>query len=109
VRSLFLGLAILALAAPPAAAQTVDPAAEVIVTLSTQRFDPSTVELRRGVRLTFHNLAASETLTVVSADGSFESWPLGKHGQWSHTFAKAGRYEFFVGEHPEVRGIANVR
>ena len=99
----------LALLTGPVAAQSYDPSGEVIVTLGTQRFDPTTVDLRRGVRLTFHNLSLRETLTVVSADGGFESWPLGKHGQWSHTFQKAGRYEYFVKEHPDVRGVAEVR
>ena len=87
-----------------------DPATEVIVTVSTTRFDPSIVEIRRGVRLTFHSLAdLPGGLTVVAADGSFESWPLGRHGQWSHRFTTVGTFEYLVKQQPEIRGRAIVK
>ncbi len=93
----------------PAAAQF-DPTAEVIVTVSRTRFDPAVVETRRGVRVTFHNLASDPgLLTLVADDGSFESWPLGPRSQWTHIFEQAGRHTFHVKEHPEVRGAAEVR
>lgn len=109
MRAILFVLALGTLGPGVAAAQGADPAAEVMITFNTERFDPPNVELRRGVRLTFHNLSARESLTIVAADGSFESWPLGQHGQWSHTFGEKGRHEFLVKEHPEVRGTAEVR
>lgn len=91
-----------------AGADSYDPASEVIVTVSRHRFDPATVEVRRGVRVTFHCLATDETLTVVASDGSFESWALGDQGQWSHRFLEPGLHTFFVKEHPDVKGAARV-
>ncbi len=108
-RAALVLIAIVALQPAPDLAQGNDPASEVIVTFSARRFDPARVEVRRGVRVTFHNLSSTEVLTIVSASGAFESWPLGRHGQWSHVFTEAGRHEFHVKEHPEVRGFAEVR
>jgi hypothetical protein len=56
-----------------AGAQSFDPTTEAIVTLGRHRFGPAVVEVRRGIRVTFHNVDPSEVLTVVAADGSFES------------------------------------
>ncbi len=107
-RTRFLLLA-LVLAASTAADGSRDPATQVIVTVSTTRFDPATVQLRRGVRLTFHNLAdVPGGLVIQAADGSFESWELGMHGEWSHRFTEPGTFEYFVKQHPETRGQAIV-
>ena len=103
-------LAVLAIAVGVAHGEPSDPATEVIVTVGTQRFDPEVVELRRSVRLTFHCLAELPGgLVVVAADRSFETWPLGMYGEWSHRFTKAGTFEYFVKQHPETRGRAIVR
>lgn len=86
------------------------PGTEVIVAFSALRFEPAIVEVRRGTRVTFHNLhAGDEPYTIVAADGSFESWPLGPQGQWSHRFKTRGEHEYFLKEHPETRGKAVVR
>ena len=87
-----------------------DPASEVIVTFTRTRFDPAVVEVRRGVKVTFHSL--DETPgghVIVAADGSFESWPLGMNSQWSHHFKERGTHEYYVKDHPETRGSAIVR
>jgi plastocyanin len=105
-RALLLALL---LAAGMAKGDRDDPASEVIVTVSTARFDPAVVEVRRGVRVTFHSLSdLPGGLVVVAADGSFESWPLGMHGEWSHRFGDAGTLEYFVDQRPETRGRAIV-
>lgn len=86
------------------------PGTEVIVTFGTDGFDPPTVEVRVGARVTFHNLhVGDETYTIVAEDGSFESWPLGPHGEWSHRFGKRGDHVYFLEERPETRGTAIVR
>ncbi len=103
-------LPILLLALGMAGAAPYDPASEVIVTVSSSRVDPEVVEIRRGVRLTFHCLSdLPGGLVVVAADGSFESWSLGMNSQWSHHFAEIGTFEFFVKGHPETRGRVIVR
>ena len=108
-RELPILLLVLLLAAGGLASSSNDPASEVIVTVSTTRFDPATVEIRRGVRLTFHNLSELPGgLVVVAADGSFESWELGHHGEWSHRFETRGEQEYFVKQRPETRGRAIV-
>jgi plastocyanin len=104
-----LVLSIIALSSMPGTAAATDPASEVIIAFGQQRFDPAMVEVRRGVRVTFHNLSTSEVLTIADAAGRFESWPLGEHGEWTHVFSEPGHYEFFVKEHPEVRGVAEIR
>jgi plastocyanin len=87
-----------------------DPASEVIVTFNQTRFDPAVVEVRRGVRVVFHSLdAAPGGHAIVAADGSFESWPLGMHGQWSYRFKELGTHEFYVKGHPGTRGRAIVK
>jgi hypothetical protein len=93
-----------------AASGEFDPTGEVVVTVTLSRFDPGVVETRRGLPVTFHNLAPGpELLTIVADDGSFESWPLGPRSQWTHVFEGAGRFPFHVKEHPEIRGVAEVR
>lgn len=90
------------------AAQADPPGTEVIVAFNRAGFEPSRVEVRRGARVTFHNMAADVRYTVVAADGSFESRPLGRGGEWSHRFLEAGEHEYFLKESPETRGTAVV-
>jgi hypothetical protein len=86
------------------------PGTEVIVAFSPLRFEPSTVEVRPGTRVTFHNIhAGNDTYTIVASDGSFESWPLGPHGEWSYRFKTRGEHGYFIKEHPETKGKAVVR
>lgn len=86
------------------------PGTEVIVTFGAGGFDPARIEIRPATRVTFHNLhPGDETYTIVAADGSFESWPLGPHGEWSHRFTKRGEHTYFLEQRPETRGTAVVR
>lgn len=91
------------------AADTDPPGTEVIVAFNSARFEPATIEVRRGTRVVFHNMdAGPDAYTIVASDGSFESRPLGSGGEWTHRFREAGEHAYFVKEHPEVRGKAIV-
>ncbi len=83
---------------------------EVVVAVNRLRFEPTTVEVRLGARVTFHNMDAGDgTFTIVASDSSFESGPLGTHGEWSYRFGTRGEHEYFIKEHPETKGKAVVR
>ena len=87
-----------------------DPATEVIVQVSSYRFDPARIEVPRGTRVSFHRRdPAPETYVIQAVDGSFESWPLENYTQWSYLFDRRGEFEFFLREHPKVRGRILVR
>lgn len=91
------------------AADADPPGTEVVVAFNRTRFEPATVEVRRGARVTFHNMEAGPaTYTIVASDGSFESLPLGQTGEWSHRFLTNGEHEYFLKEHPQTRGKAIV-
>ena len=103
-------LSIAILAAFLVAADSDPPGTEVIVAFNRIRFEPATVEVRRGARVTFHNMDAGEdTYSIVASDGSFESRPLGRGGEWTHRFRNAGEHEYFLKEHPETKGKAIVK
>ena len=98
------------LAALLLAADSDPPGTEVVVAFTRARFEPATVEVRRGARVTFHNMdAGADMLSVVAADGSFESRPLGRNGEWSRRFLREGEHAFFLKEHPETKGRALVK
>lgn len=86
------------------------PGTEVVVAFNRTRFEPATIEVHRGTRVTFHNMeTGKETYSIVASDGSFESRPLGRDGEWTHRFLNAGEHEYFVREHPETKGKAIVK
>ena len=86
------------------------PGTEVVVAFNRLRFEPATVEVRLGTRITFHNMEAGDgTHTIVAADGSFESRTLASHGEWSHRFRTRGEHEYFLEGHRETTGKAVVR
>lgn len=86
------------------------PGTEVVVVFNRVRFEPETVEVRLGARVTFHSTDAGKgTHTIVASDGSFESRPLPSQGEWSHRFRTRGEHEYFIKERPETKGRALVR
>lgn len=92
-----------------AGAQADPPGTEAVVAFTRTRFEPATVEVRRGARVTFHNMdSGGQRLTVAASDGSFETPPLGPGGEWTHRFEAAGEHAYFLKERPETRGRALV-
>ena len=86
------------------------PGTEIVVAFNRLRFEPATIEVRRGARVTFHNMdTADDPYTVVASDGEFESRPLATHGEWSYRFKTRGEHEYFIKEQPETKGRAVVR
>ena len=106
--TLGLPIALLLLGAGPHSPDP--PGTEVMAPFTHGRFDPETVRVARGGRVTFHNLNAGDhTHTVVADDRSFESPPLGPNGEWTHRFPEKGEHGYHLREHPETRGRALVR
>lgn len=80
-------------------------AAEVMVHLGHNKIDPSTLTVKAGTTVVFHNLDAMPGgHSVVADDGSFASPGLDKDGQWSHTFDEPGEYGYSIKEHPAAKG-----
>ena len=79
------------------------------VVIGHNRVEPAEITVAVGGIVHFHNEDAMPGgHTVVADDGSFESPPLGKGGDWHHLFATPGRHGFHIGEHPEAKGIVVV-
>lgn len=80
-------------------------AAELTVTVGHSRIEPSSVKIRVGDTVVFHNVDEMPGgHTVAARDGSFASPPLAKDQRWSHTFERAGRYEIEIRQHPDAVG-----
>ncbi len=45
---------------------------------------------------------------VIAGDGSFKSETLDKDARFTHTFAKAGKFEFTCAFHPGMNGVVEV-
>jgi plastocyanin len=96
--------AVVALAAAPVLAGT------TVVKVGHNRLEPAEVTVAVGSTVTFHNedeMPGGHTL--VAADGSFESPPLAKDEEWSHTFEKAGTYTYTIKQHPTAKGSITVK
>lgn len=80
-------------------------AADVKVIVGHSRIDPAQVTIHVGDTVVFHNVDEMPGgHTVVAKDGSFESPPLAKGEEWSHTFRKAGSYAIGIKQHPDAKG-----
>jgi plastocyanin len=96
-RPLATGALALAVALAPCRAGAADATIEV----GHNRLTPAEVRVGVGDTVTFHNVDAMPGgHTVEASDGSFASPPLGEDESWSHTFAKPGRFNVRIREHP---------
>jgi plastocyanin len=90
--ALFTGC--VASAAPPAA----PPAA---VTIQNYHFDPSTLKVSAGTKVTWTN-RDDDAHTVMDAAGSFRSDALDSGQTYSFTFVKPGVYRIACSMHPQM-------
>jgi plastocyanin len=103
--SLLLAALLLAAATWPSAAAAHGPS----VDLSYGRVTPERLAIHAGDTVHFHNHSTMpRTFTVRGADGAFESPPLGRGGDWHHTFEEPGSYAWSVVEFPDMRGTVVV-
>jgi plastocyanin len=85
-------------------------AAEVMVHVGHNKLDPNEVSVAAGTTVVFHNLDEMPGgHTIVAADGTFQSPPLARDQQWSHTFERPGTFRYSIKEHPGTTGTIVVR
>jgi plastocyanin len=108
------GLAIGALIAVAAAgsspAQQVAAAAPAEITIDNFAFEPASLTVARGTRVTWVN-RDEEPHTVVSADKElrFKSQALDTNDKFSFVFDKPGTYKYFCSVHTHMVGTVEVK
>ena len=88
-----------AMVQPPA---TEPLAASKTVTISSNKFTPKVVTIKKGESVTWVNKEG--THTVKADDGSFQSGTLTAGKSFSHTFDKAGSYKYYCTFHGSAGG-----
>lgn len=80
-----------------------------VVRVGHNRLEPAELTVEAGSTVVFRNEDAMPGgHTIVASDGSFESPPLAKDEEWSHTFEKAGAYPYMIKQHPSAKGTITV-
>ena len=88
--------AALLLAAAPALA-------DVTVEVGHNHFKPTTVTIKKGESVTFHNVDEMPGgHTVAAVDGSFQSPPLAKDQDYTHKFETPGTVKLKIIQHPNA-------
>lgn len=82
-------------------------ATPVSVAIDNFSFGPKTVKVAAGTTVKWTN-KDDIPHTVVSTDGIFKSHALDTDESFSHTFEKAGTYEYFCSLHPKMTGTVVV-
>jgi plastocyanin len=77
------------------------------VNIKHLEFDPAKVTVKVGQTVQWSN-ADDHDHTVVAKNKSFASENLGHDDVFRHTFAKAGKYEYFCRYHPRMKGTVLV-
>jgi plastocyanin len=82
--------------------------ASAIVHLKDDAFTPPSIVVPLNTTVTFVN-DDDDAHTVTSTDGLFDSKGLDSHQRWTHTFTKAGTYQYFCTLHPFMKGTVVVK
>jgi plastocyanin len=77
-------------------------------TVTTWRYDPSSLTISAGTTVTWVN-NGSGAVTVTSPDGLFDSETLGSGSSFSYTFDTPGTFRYFCVPHPHMKGTITVR
>jgi plastocyanin len=78
------------------------------VSIKGMKFAPVSLTIKAGDSVKWDN-GDQRDHTVVAADGSFNSGNIGPGGNFSFTFAKAGKYEYACSLHPRMKGVVIVQ
>lgn len=81
---------------------------EAIINISSFQFDPATITIKVGEKVTWTNQDSVDH-TVVADDNGWASDNLGKGVSYSHIFDKAGTYTYHCGVHPSMKGSVIVQ
>ena len=77
--------------------------ADVTVEVGHNRLTPATVTIKKGESVTFHNVDEMPGgHTVAAEDGSFQSPPLAKDQDFTHTFESSGTIKVKIVQHPQA-------
>ena len=102
LRNASAALALLCLAGPGLAAQP-DTATRDTVTIDNFAFDPPTLTVAPGTKVTWVNKDEEpHTVTSVNKDVPFKSAGLDTDDTFSFTFTKPGTYKYFCSVHPHM-------
>jgi plastocyanin len=71
------------------------------------KYDPATITVHAGDRVTFVN-DDDEAHTVTASDKAFDSEGLDGSGTWQHVFAKSGTFHYFCELHPYMKATVVV-
>ena len=80
----------------------------VAVSIKSFKFLPADITVKVGDTVTWTN-EDSAAHTVESADETLKSDELSKGDTYSHTFTKAGKYDYICGIHPSMKGSVTVQ
>ncbi len=92
-------------AAPPA---DPEPGRSHTVIIEGLRFDPQTLTVRRGDRITWINRDPIPH-TVTAKNGGFDSHQIAPDGSWTYVARKAGEYDYVCTLHVTMKGKLEVR
>lgn len=100
-----LGL-IACLLVTPLMASGDDPTVEI----THHAVSPAELSIQKGETVTFVNkVEMPGGHSVVADDKSFASPPLEKGQTWDHTFEAAGTFAYHLNEHPDTKGVIDVK
>jgi plastocyanin len=85
-----------------------DGAAGVVTEIRNFNFIDRTIEVAVGATIEWHN-DDNVVHTVNADDGSWRSGAIRANRSWRATFNRPGRYSFYCGPHPYMRGVVIVR
>lgn len=112
VPCLLSALAALLLTGLPAGSAAQKPASTAakteVVTIEGMRFEPQTLVVHRGERVTWINKDFFPH-TVTAAQAAFDSHSIAAGASWTFVAAKAGTYHYACTFHPSMTGTLEVR
>lgn len=83
---------------------------DATVEITHQAVSPTQLSIQKGETVTFVNkVAMPGGHSVVADDNSFASPPLEKDQTWDHTFEEAGTFAYHLDEHPNTKGVIDVK
>jgi plastocyanin len=97
-------------AAPQSMAQTAQPSAPKVVTVTIRimKFSPEQIEINAGDTIEWKN-ADLTPHTATAPTKEFDSGPINPTASWRMTFAKPGTFPYLCTFHPEMRGVVVVK
>jgi plastocyanin len=100
-----IALALFLVACAPATQQSAGTQGDQVVSINNFKFNPETVTIKVGQTVLWKNEdQASHTVALDDA----ESPELFRGDAWTHTFTKAGTYNYVCGIHPSMHGTVVV-